>query len=125
MRSPHPSRQANGTAIARCWQGDLESSSREPAVPPGLLPAFSLPVFPPCLTTPEPRCCLHRCNPTAARGGGRARASSTAGCSQEDAVSVLEGEVGPVSLYHRASPELEQLASQKAAVPPTKQKEKW
>lgn len=109
------------------------SSSCQPARPLGLLPAFSLPAFSlpafsPCLTAPE-----RRSPHTAAIQHFLVAAAehTRAGCCRQCGTAlpggrkegdVLQREMDPISLDHQMSPELEQVASRKASVPPIKQR---
>lgn len=104
------------------------SSSCQPARPLGLLPAFSLPAFSPCLTAPE-----RRSPHTAAIQHFLVAAAehTRAGCCRQCGRAlpggrkegdVLQREMDPISLDHQMSPEVEQVASRKASVPPIKQR---
>lgn len=103
------------------------SSSCQPTGPLGLLPAFSLPVFSPCLTAPEARS-----SHTAAIQHFLADQLSTHGLGAAGSAvwqgtprghregDVLGREMGPISLDHQMNPDLEQVASHKASDPPIK-----
>lgn len=129
MQCPCPSSKSRALLSLRLGRA-ATSSSCQPTGPLGLLPAFSLPVFSPCLSAPEPRsshtaaiqhflvAAAEHTQAGCCRQCGRALPG---GCRE---VNVLGREMNPISLDHPIHSDLEQVAKESKSISPTNKTKK-